>query len=325
MKEILFAFLLALSFPFLHAETYDTVVVGGGPAGLTAGLYTSRLGLKTLIAEGENPGGQLTTTHLVENFPGFSEGILGPDLIDNMRKQTVRYGAQIKTANVNKIDFALYPYTLELSSGETLQAKSVIIATGSSPKLLGLTSESALFGKGVSTCAVCDAPLYRDKSVVVVGGGDSAFEEALMLATFAKKVTLIHRSNQFKASSILKKRAEKTQNIEIRSNRMIKEILDPKKGEVTGVIVSDPRNGKVETIPCSGVFIAIGQTPNTSWLSGSIGLDEKGLILSTPPGVFAAGDVVDHVYRQAIVAAGAGCQAALEAYQFIQSKEEKQK
>lgn len=325
MKKILIAILLTIGSLTLHAETHDVVVVGGGPAGLTAGLYSSRLGLKTFVAEGETPGGQLINTHLVENFPGFTEGILGPDLIDNMRKQTIRYGAKIKTTNVTKVDFGNYPYTVELSSGETCQAKTVIIATGSSPKLLGLTSESQLFGKGISTCAVCDAPLYRDKTVVVVGGGDSAFEEALMLSKFAKKVILVHRNGTFKASDVLKKRAEKALNIEIKPHRIVKEILDPKRGEVTGVILTDTKNGKAETLACNGVFIAIGQTPNTTWLSNSVLLDERGLIISTPPGVFAAGDVVDHVYRQAIAAAGAGCQAALDAYQYLLSKEERQK
>jgi len=317
---MLIKFLLFITAP-LCAETYDAVIVGGGAAGLTAGLYTSRLGLKTLVAEGDLPGGQLTTTHLVENFPGFPEGVLGPELIDNMRKQALRYGAQIRTNNVKRIDFTNYPYTVEFTKGDLLKAKSVIIATGSSPRLLGLPSESALFGKGVSTCAVCDAPLYQDKIAVVVGGGDSAFEEALMLSKFAKKVIVVHRSDQFKASNVLKNRIEKTKNIEIKTFKTVQEILDPQKDDVEAIIVTDTRTGKNEKITCDGVFIAIGQIPNTSWLANDIELDERGLILSMPPGVFAAGDVIDHVYRQAIAAAGAGCMAALDAYQFLQSKE----
>lgn len=299
------------------AESYDVLVVGGGPAGLTAGLYSSRLNLKTFIAEGEIPGGQLTTTRLVENFPGFMDGIDGNLLISNMKNQAIKYGAQIRSYGVVDINFADYPYKAILSTGEVLEAKSVIIATGSSSKQLGLDSEKALTGLGVSSCAVCDAPLYRGKEVVVVGGGDSAFEEALMLSQFAKKVTLLHRSDTFRASEILKHRVSLTKNIEIKTFRTVIDILDPAKGYVEAVFVLNTQTNKEEKILCNGVFIAIGQSPNTSWLKGKLKLDEKGIIQETPEGVFAAGDVIDHRYRQAITAAGSGCKAALDAYEYI--------
>ena len=322
MKSLLF--ILAVSFStLLSAESYDVVIVGGGPAGLTSGLYTSRLGLKTLVAEGEVPGGQLTTTHLVENFPGFVEGIDGNLLVSNMRNQATKYGAEIKSQTVVSVDFSHYPYEVKLSSGESAKAKSIIIATGSTPRMLGLSSESSLLGLGVSTCAVCDAPLYRGKEVVVVGGGDSAFEEALMLSHFARKVTLLHRSNQFRASPILKDRVKQTKNIEIKTFTTVKEILDVQKGFVDGVVVFNTQTEKEEKIPCDGVFIAIGQNPNTGWLPKEVSLDEKGMIQSAPRGVYAAGDVVDFQYRQAITAAGSGCKAALDVYQFIQHEEKK--
>ncbi len=324
MKKFILIFFLAFS-TILVAGEYDVVIVGGGPAGLTSGLYTSRLGLKTLVVEGKLPGGQLSTTHLVENFPGFVEGIDGSTLVSNMRSQAMKYGAEVKSQNVISVDFAHYPYEARLSSGESIKAKTMIIATGSTPRMLGLSSENALLGMGVSTCAVCDAPLYRGKEVVVVGGGDSAFEEALMLSHFASKVTLLHRSDQFRASLILKERVNKTKNIEVKPFRIIKEILDVNKGFVEGVIASNSQTKMDEKIPCEGVFIAIGQTPNTGWLPKEVILDNKGMIQAAPKGVFSAGDVVDFQYRQAITAAGSGCKAALDAYQYIQQEEKHEK
>lgn len=304
--------------PLFFASHYDVLIVGGGPAGLTAGVYASRMGMKTFVAEGAVPGGQLTTTHLVENFPGFIEGIQGPDLIANMRKQAVRYGATIETKNATALQKNDSGYTLTLSSGETVSGKALIVATGSSPKLLGLPSESVLFGKGVSTCAVCDAPFYKGADVIVVGGGDSAFEEALLLAKFAKNVTIIHRTDRFRASSILQERVKATKNIAIRTWTTVKEVLDPTKDEVTAVIVKGPHGE--EKIACDGLFIAIGQTPNTQWLQESVELGPSGQIASCPKGVFPAGDVTDTRYRQAITAAGSGCKAALDAYEYIQSQ-----
>ena len=305
----------------LLADPYEVVIVGGGPAGLTCGLYTARLGLKTLLIEGETSGGQLTMTHIVENFPGFVEGIEGPELVSNMRDQAIKYGALVKSFNATNVDFTAYPYKIHLSNSETVEAKSVVLATGSSPKLLGLASESALMGSGVSTCAVCDGFLYRGKDVVVVGGGDSAFEEALILSQFAKKVTLIHRSDQFRASTILKERVQERKNIELKTFREVTQILG--KESVEGVVIFNKKSNQKESLACEGVFIAIGQQPNTEWLKNSVTFDEQGRIQETPKGVFAAGDLVDFRYKQAITAAGSGCKAALDAYQYLKLEEKK--
>lgn len=316
MKKLSYIFLFFL-YVSAFSTTYDTLIIGGGPAGLTSGLYTSRLGLKTLIAEGDIPGGQLMTTHVVENFPGFVEGINGPDLISSMRAQSLKYGAEIKSYNVIDIDITASPYKVTLSNHDVIETKSLILATGSSPKLLGLDSEKALMGKGVSTCAVCDAPLYRNKNVIVVGGGDSAFEEALMLSEFAKKVIILHRTDKFKASNILRDRVKSKTNIEIQTFRTVSEILDPKKDCVDSIIVFNIKTQKKETLLCDGLFIAIGQEPNTSWLKGKISIDDNGVIQDAPDGIFAAGDIVDRRYKQAITAAGSGCKAALDAYQYL--------
>ncbi len=309
----------------LYAESCDVLVVGGGPAGLTSGIYASRMGLKVIVAEGKVSGGQLMATHLVENYPGFIDGIEGPDLISNMRSQSIKYGAQVKSNDVIGINFNVYPYQVTLSDSDVVHAKSLIIATGSSPKLLGLDSETALMGAGVSTCAVCDGPLYRNKNVVVVGGGDSAFEDALILSQFAKKVTIIHRSDQFRASTILKNRVSQANNIEIKTFREVVRISDPKKGDVEAITLVNKKTNQQEQLLCDGVFIAIGQKPNTSWLGDQIKLDENGMIQNTPEGVFTAGDVVDQRYRQAITAAGSGCKAALDAYHYLKLERENEK
>lgn len=311
-----------LVFSSLYAESCDVLIVGGGPAGLTSGIYASRMGLKVIIAEGKVSGGQLATTHLVENYPGFVNGVDGSELISNMRSQSVKYGAQIKSHDAVSINFDTYPYQVTLSDSEVIHAKSLIIATGSSPKLLGLDSEEALMGSGVSTCAVCDGPLYRNKSVVVVGGGDSAFEDALILSQFAKKVTIIHRSDQFRASTILRNRVDQASNIDIMTFREVVQISDPHKGEVESIIILNSKTKQKEQLFCDGVFIAIGQKPNTSWLGDKIKLDESGMIQNTPEGVFAAGDVSDQRYRQAITAAGSGCKAALDAYHYLKLDKE---
>lgn len=324
MKK-LFVFILTFGCSALFCSPYDVLIVGGGPAGLTSGIYASRLGLKTIIAEGNIAGGQLTNTHLVENFPGFVNGIEGLDLISNMREQSLKYGAEIKSKEVESLNFDVYPYQARLSDGKLIEAKSLIIATGSSPKLLGLDSETALMGLGVSTCAVCDAPLHRNKNVVVVGGGDSAFEDALILSQFAKKVTIIHRSAQFRAGAVLQARVAQTPNIEIKTFQEVVQISDPAKKEVEAVIILDKKTHQQEILPCEGVFIAIGQIPNTSWLENKLKLDEHGIIQNTPEGVFAAGDVVDHRYRQAITAAGSGCKAALDVYHYLKLTKESQK
>lgn len=312
-------FIFIFLFSVLSCEIYDVTVVGGGPAGLTAGLYAARLGLKTLVVAGEIPGGQLTGTSLVENFPGFVEGIDGALLIGNMRRQAEKYGALIKEENAESVSFTQFPYILTLGTKEKVRSRTIIIATGAFPRRLGLLSEGALFGKGVSTCAVCDASLYKGKKVVVIGGGDSAFEEALLLSRFASKVTMVHRSGSFKAQAVLRERVMKTENIEIKTHRTVKEICDPEKGFVTGIIMLS--GGVEEKLACDGVFLAIGHEAGTGWLLGSGILDGKGRIAALPRGVFSAGDVADEHYRQAITAAGSGCKAALDAYYYLQNQE----
>ncbi len=318
--RLLFVLCLYLPFLSLFSDTYDVLIAGGGPAGLTASIYTSRLGLKTFVAEGTVAGGQLSTTHVVENFPGFPNGINGPVLISNMREQAIKYLAKVQSLDVKSMDFSTYPYRATLSNNEILETKSLIIATGSSPKLLGLDSEASLFGQGVSTCAVCDAPLYKDQNVLVVGGGDSAFEEALLLSQFAKKVTIVHRSDTFRASNILRERVASKKNISIKTFTKVINISDPLKGYVDGATLENTQSGKLEKISCDGVFIAIGQIPNTSWLQGSVTTNSSGIIIKAPQGVFAAGDVVDNRYKQAITASGSGCKAALDAYQYLELK-----
>jgi thioredoxin reductase (NADPH) len=298
---------------------YDVIIIGSGPAGYTAALYTSRAFLKTLMLTGLEEGGQLTTTTEVENFPGFPKGITGPQLMMDMKAQVVRFGAEIKQETVTKIEKKETNFIVS-TQGNTFEGKSVIIATGASALYLGLPSEKKLVGRGVSSCATCDGFFFRGKEVVVVGGGDTAMEEANFLTTFATKVTIIHRRGGFRASPIMLERAKKNPKITMLVNKIIEEILGD--STVTAVRIKDTVTGAVEEYPTWGVFLAIGHTPNTKFLKGFVDLDQKGYVVvqkttTTVPGVFAAGDCVDFQYRQAVVAAGMGCMAAMDVQKYL--------
>jgi thioredoxin reductase (NADPH) len=303
----------------------DVIILGTGCAGLTAAIYTGRAQLNPLVLEGTQPGGQLTTTSEVENFPGFPEGIDGYTMMDNLRKQAARFGARFEHAKVDKI--VVDGAVKQLHAGDTVfEAKTVIIATGARPRLLGIPGEQEMFGgKGVTTCATCDGAFYRDMEVVVVGGGDSACEEALFLTRFCSKVTLIHRRDSLRASQIMADRAVNHEKIEMAWNALPQEIVADEKGFTRAIRVKDKESGEIREIPCKGAFIAIGHIPNTDFSEGLLDRDGDGYIVPSAgsqvktsiPGLFAAGDCVDHVYRQAITAAGMGCQAAIEAERWL--------
>jgi len=307
-------------------KAHDLVIIGSGPAGFTAAIYAARADLKPLLFEGltagGQPGGQLMLTTDVENYPGFPEGVAGPELMELLRKQAARFGTEIVRADVTEADFSKQPLTLR--AGETAyQAKSVIIATGATARWLGIESEKKLQGYGVSACATCDAAFFRNKKVVVVGGGDSAIEEAAFLTKFASQVSIVHRRNELRASKIMRERARKNEKIGYIWDSVIEEIKDPAAKKVTGVVLKNVKSGALSEVPCDGVFMAIGHEPNTGVFRGQIELDDKGYIrvhdgtLTSARGVFAAGDVQDHVYRQAITAAGSGCMAALDAERYL--------
>jgi thioredoxin reductase (NADPH) len=309
-------------------ETRDTVILGSGCAGLTAAIYTARAGLKPLVLEGHEPGGQLSITTLVENFPGWPEGIQGPELIENMKKQAARFGAEFRTAHLNVADLHAHPFRLSTSVGE-IHARSLIIASGASARWLGLASEQALIGHGVSSCATCDGFFFRGLEIAVVGGGDSAMEEALFLTRFATKVTVLHRRENFRASKIMLERAMAHPNVELRTNTIVEEVLGVEENEVKGLRLRDVTNGTESTIPVSGLFLGIGHLPNAKMFHGQIDLDSEGYIHTKDnifttrngvlvPGVYACGDVQDRRYRQAITAAGTGCMAALEAEKYLE-------
>ena len=308
-------------------EIRSTVILGSGCAGLTAAIYSARAGLNPLVLEGHEPGGQLSMTTLVENFPGWPEGIQGPELIDNMKKQAARFGAEFQTAHLHKVDLSSLPFKLETSAGEIL-TRTLIVAAGASARWLGLKSEQALIGHGVSSCATCDGFFFRGREIAVVGGGDSAMEEALFLTRFASKVTLLHRRSVFRASKIMLDRAQAHPKIEMRTNVIIEEILGVEEKAVKGLRLRDTVTGAESTLAVDGVFLGIGLEPNAKMFGGQIDLDAEGYIrtkdnvLTTHngevvPGVFACGDVQDRRYRQAITAAGTGCMAALEAEKFL--------
>ncbi|MGD0801867.1 MAG: thioredoxin-disulfide reductase [Terracidiphilus sp.] len=308
-------------------EIRSTVILGSGCAGLTAAIYTGRAGLNPLVLEGHEPGGQLSKTTLVENFPGWPDGIQGPELIENMKKQAARFGASFQLAPLNKVELGKQPIRLETSAGEIL-TRTLIIASGASARWLGLPSEQALIGHGVSSCATCDGFFFRGKEIAVVGGGDSAMEEALFLTRFASKVTLLHRRDAFRASKIMLDRVYAHPQIMLRPNTIIEEVLGVDEKEVKGVRLRDVKTGEVTTLPLDGLFLGIGHEPNTKIFEGQIDLDGDGYIRTAGnvlvtkdglplPGVFACGDVQDRRYRQAITAAGSGCMAALEAEKFI--------
>jgi thioredoxin reductase (NADPH) len=295
---------------------------------LTAAIYTARAGLKPLVLEGHEPGGQLSITTLVENFPGWPEGIQGPELIENMKKQGARFGAEFQMAHLSSVDLHAHPFRLKTSAGE-VQTRSLIIATGASARWLGLASEQALIGHGVSSCATCDGFFFRGLEIAVVGGGDSAMEEALFLTRFASKVTVLHRRESFRASKIMLERAIAHPNIELRTNTVVEEVLGVEHNEVKGVRVRDVKTGIETTLSVNGMFLGIGHDPNARMFAGQIDLDSEGYIrtqnnvLTTHngvvvPGVYACGDVQDRRYRQAITAAGTGCMAALEVEKYLE-------
>jgi len=310
-------------------ETLDTVILGSGCAGLTAAIYTARAGLKPLLLEGHEPGGQLSITTLVENFPGWPDGIQGPELIENMKKQAARFGATLQLAHLVSVDLSVHPFRLQTSTGD-VSTRTLIIASGASARWLGLPSEQALIGHGVSSCATCDGFFFRGKPIAVVGGGDSAMEEALFLTRFASKVTLLHRRDAFRASKIMLERAIAHPNIELRTNTVVDEVLGVEDKAVKGLRLRDVARGDTSTLDVEGMFLGIGHEPNAKMFTGQIDLDEDGYIKTTGnvltkhngvvvPGVFACGDVQDRRYRQAITAAGSGCMAALEAEKYLEA------
>ncbi len=306
-------------------EMEQIIILGTGCAGLTAAIYAARANLEPLVLEGLQPGGQLTTTSEVENFPGFPEGIDGYELMDRMRKQAQRFGAKFATDRIEKVDFSGEARELH-SASKQYRSRAVIIATGASPRMLGIPGEKEMFGgKGVTTCATCDGAFYRGLDVVVIGGGDSACEEALFLTRFCSKVYLVHRRDTLRASSIMAERAMNHEKIEMVWNALPAEILPDDKGIVRGLRYRDKVSDEVRELACAGVFIAIGHIPNTSPFEGALELDPEGYLLpaegsqvrTSTPGIFVAGDCADHIYRQAITAAGMGCQAAIEAERWL--------
>jgi len=301
----------------------EVIIIGSGPAGLTAAVYAARASLKPLLIEGLEAGGQLMMTTEVENYPGFRSGILGPELMAEMRAQAERFGTEIIQGDVSGIELDSAPFTVTTNTG-THQTRSLILATGASARLLGLESEKKLMGHGVSTCATCDGYFFRDKPIVVVGGGDSAMEEATFLTKFASHVTLVHRREEFRASKIMQDKARANEKISFELNTIVEEIKGVDQGVVTAVALRNMKTGVVKNLDVEGVFIAIGHTPNTSLVHGQIELDENGYIVpkqgtqTSVLGVFACGDVQDHVYRQAITAAGSGCMAAIDAERYLE-------
>ncbi len=302
----------------------DVIILGSGCAGSTAAIYTARANLSPLVLEGREPGGQLTLTTGVENFPGFPEGIQGPELVELMRKQAERFGAEYKTETVASVDLSKRPFVIRTEENE-FSSRTLIVATGASARLLGLESERKLMGRGVSTCATCDGAFFRNMEVAVVGGGDTAFEDAIFLTRFASKVLLIHRRDQFRASKIQVDRARKNPKIEFILDTVVSDILDAGKNEVTGIVLKGKKDGSESTRKVDGVFIAIGHDPNTKVFGGQLELDNGYIVLhggarTSVEGVFAAGDVHDKVYRQAVTAAGTGCRAAIEAERFLEAE-----
>lgn len=305
----------------------NVIIVGSGPAGLTAALYTARADLKPLVLEGGEPGGQLTTTTDVENYPGFPEAQTGPELIERMHQQAERFGAGYLSEEALSVDFSSRPYQLKTDQ-QTLEAKTIIVASGASARWLGLESEQQLRGKGVSACATCDGFFFRDKDVVVVGGGDSAMEEALFLTRFCSKVSIIHRRDALRASKIMQDRALNHKKIEMVWNSVVREVMDPEAGKVTGVKIENVETGEISELACQGMFLGIGHNPNTGFLKDALVTDDNGFIRckgrgtsTNVEGVFAAGDVMDPYYKQAVTAAGTGCMAAIEAEKYLEAQD----
>ncbi len=308
------------------SELLNVVVLGSGCAGNTAAIYTARANLQPLVLEGHEPGGQLSITTDVENFPGFPEGIMGPALVENMKQQAQRFGATYRHGRVTHADLSRRPFTLELEDGEKILTRTLIIATGASARWLGLPNEQKLIGHGVSSCATCDGFFFRGKKIMVIGGGDSAMEEANFLSRFGSEVALVHRSETFRASKIMLERAQKNPKISFITNTVIEDIHDPEKGHVHSVTLRNVKTHEVYDREVDGFFVAIGHIPNTKPFGGQLDLDADGYIIShggartNISGVFHAGDVQDRIYRQAITASGAGCMAAIEAERFLEAE-----
>jgi thioredoxin reductase (NADPH) len=305
------------------SDIRDVIIIGGGPAGYTAALYAARANLRPLVFEGFRYGGQLMITSDVDNYPGFVDGIMGPELMSTMRRQAERFGAELVADDVTRVDFSQRPFRVYLGDEQHL-AKSVIVSTGATARQIGLESEQKLQGTGVSYCAVCDAAFFREKQVVVVGGGDSAMEEAAFLAKFATDVKLVHRREEFRASKIMIEHARAKPNLEFVTNAVVEEVLGESAGHVTGVRLRDTVTGELSDLPADGLFVAIGHDPTTGLFKGILEMDEAGYLITKTgstetniEGVFAAGDVVDHTYRQAVTAAGMGCMAALDAERWL--------
>lgn len=306
---------------------HRVIILGSGPAGLTAALYAARANLAPLVLEGNQPGGQLTITTDVENYPGFPDGILGPALMDSMREQAKRFGAQVKFEQVTSVDFSKPLRVVQTDEG-TYRGDALIVATGASAMSLGLESETELMGYGVSTCATCDGFFFKGKELVVIGGGDSALEEAIYLTKFATKVTVVHRRDALRASKIMQDRAFAHEQVEFIWDSTLREILGSREEKVRGVMLENVKTGEVTELPCQGVFIAIGHKPNTGFLKGHIDMDAKGYVVAEEPttrtnieGVFACGDVIDSSYRQAVTAAGSGCKAAMDAERWLEAQD----
>jgi thioredoxin reductase (NADPH) len=302
----------------------NVVIIGSGCAGLTAAIYAGRANLKPLVIDGYEPGGQLSITTLVENFPGFPDGVQGPELIENMRKQALKFGAEFKAGAITDVDLSKRPFKISVGN-DVYETRALIVGSGATARLIGLESERKLIGYGVSTCATCDGYFYRGKEIAVVGGGDSAMEEANFLSKFASKVYLVHRRSEFRASKIMIDRARANEKIEFVTPYAVEEVLDVSKKGVESLKLRNTQTNEVKTLPLAGVFVAIGHEPNTKVFRGKLDMDENGYLIThhgsqtKVPGVFAAGDVQDHHYRQAITAAGSGCMAALDAEKFLEA------
>jgi thioredoxin reductase (NADPH) len=303
---------------------HNVIIIGSGCAGLTAAIYAARANLSPLVIDGHEPGGQLTLTTMVENFPGFPDGILGPELIENMRKQAMRFGAEYKSGAVTDVDLSKRPFKVTAGK-ETYECKALIVAAGASARLIGLEAERKLIGHGVSTCATCDGFFFRGKEIAVVGGGDSAMEESLFLTKFASRVHMIHRRKEFRASKIMLDRARKNEKIRFVTPGVVEDVLDVSKNVVEAVKIRNPETNETSVLPVDGLFVAIGHEPNTKTYRGKLDMDANGYLITKDgaktnvAGVFAAGDVQDHHYRQAVTAAGSGCMAAMDAEKFLEA------
>jgi thioredoxin reductase (NADPH) len=311
-----------------NPETENVIIIGSGCAGLTAAIYSARADFHPLVIDGHEPGGQLSLTTAVENFPGFPEGVLGPELIDRMRQQAERFGTRFLEGAVQSVDLESRPFTLTVRD-RSFRTRTLIVAAGASARMLGLESERKLLGHGVSSCATCDGYFFRDREIAVIGGGDSAMEEATFLTKFASRVTIVHRREEFRASKIMLDRARENPKIQFLTPYVVADILDPAKGTVEAIRLRHSQSGEEKTLPVEGVFLGIGHDPNTKVFQGKLEMDDEGYLIkkngsrSSVEGVFVAGDVADRVYRQAITAAGAGCMAALDAEKYLHDLQHK--